>query len=144
MDVGENSSSLASDSCKKGRDIPNVTKSDQILVPGENDGRNTILRYIAGSEISRIAGKGGRITKLLERKLGVKIDLPQGDNGNIVISGGNETTRLAVEPSIRDRLIMTIMLPNVDAHIRVVIQKLVDLGKLKMLNESDQGSVTFT
>lgn len=39
---------------------------------------------------------------------------------------------------------MTITLPNVDAHIRVVIQKLVDLGKLKMLNESDQGSVTFT
>lgn len=49
VDVGENSSSLASDSCKKGRDIPNVTKSDQILVPGENDGRTTILRYIAGS-----------------------------------------------------------------------------------------------
>ncbi|KAI9553946.1 hypothetical protein GHT06_019217 [Daphnia sinensis] len=143
-DVGEQPTSLLSDGCTKGRDIPTATKSDASVVSVENDGRTTILRYIARSEIPRIAGRGGRITQLLEKKHGVKIDLPQGDNGNIVISGGNETTRLAVEACIRDRLIMTITLPKADTHTRVAMKKLVDLGKLKILNESNQGSVTFT
>ncbi|KAI9553892.1 hypothetical protein GHT06_019162 [Daphnia sinensis] len=143
-DIGEKSNSLPSNSCKMDQDMPHLTKLEPVLLPGENDGCITTLRYISRSEIPRIAGKGGRITKLLERKHGVKIDLPQGDNGNIVISGANETTRRAVEACIRDRLIMTITLPNVDAQTRVAIRQLVDLRKLKILDESNQGSVTFT
>jgi hypothetical protein len=139
--------SLLSDTCEENREVSNPIKSEPILVPGENDGGTTTLRYIARSDIPRTTGKRGRMTQFLEKRYGVKIDVPQGVNGNIVISGGNETTRLAVEANIRDRLIMSVTLPSVDAQVRVVIHKLADQGKLKLLKksfESYQGSVTIT
>jgi hypothetical protein len=71
----------------------------------EDDGLTTTLYYVARSDVRRIKGKGGRLLKALERKYGVKIDVPaQNAEGNLVISGGNEAIRRTVEADIRDRM----------------------------------------
>ena len=113
----------------------------------ENDGRTTTLYYIPQSEIRQIKGKGGRILKALERKYGVKIDLPLNDDGNVVISGGNETIRRTVEADIRDRMTMAISLPHVHPLVYAKIKAQVDLGKIKtghQTSESGKRSISFT
>ena len=133
--------------------IPNkasVKKPEVASLPDqpEDDGLTTTLYYMARSDVRRIKGKGGRLVKALERKYGVKIDVPaQNADGNLVISGGNEAIRQTVEADIRDRMIMTISLPFVDPIVYAKIKALVDDGKLQIVHQttgSENRSICFT
>ena len=133
--------------------IPNkasVKKPEVASLPDqpEDDGLTTTLYYVARSDVRRIKGKGGRLVRGLERKYGVKIDVPaQNADGNLVISGGNEAIRRTVEADIRDRMIMTISLPFVDPIVYAKIQALVDDGKLQIVHQttgSENRSICFT
>jgi hypothetical protein len=135
------------------KELPNkasVKKPEVASLPDqpEDDGLTTTLYYVARSDVRRIKGKGGRLVRGLERKYGVKIDVPaQNADGNLVISGGNEAIRRTVEADIRDRMIMTISLPFVDPIVYAKIQALVDDGKLQIVHQttgSENRSICFT
>jgi hypothetical protein len=129
---------------------PEVASLKSLPLPDqpEDDGLTTTLYYMARSDVRRIKGKGGRLVKALERKYGVKIDVPaQNADGNLIISEGNEAIRRTVEADIRDRMIMTISLPFVDPIVYAKIQTLVDDGKLQIVHqttESEKRSICFT
>ena len=127
---------------------PEVASLNSLPDQPEDDGLTTTLYYVARSDVRRIKGKGGRLVRGLERKYGVKIDVPaQNADGNLVISGGNEAIRRTVEADIRDRMIMTISLPFVDPIVYAKIQALVDDGKLQIVHQttgSENRSICFT
>jgi hypothetical protein len=127
---------------------PEVASLNSLPDQPEDDGLTTTLYYVARSDVRRIKGKGGRLVRGLERKYGVKIDVPaQNADGNLVISGGNEAIRRTVEADIRDRMIMTISLPFVDPIVYAKIQTLVDDGKLQIVRQStgsENRSICFT